>query len=65
MPPFTMHGNEELRPYQVDEQLHLFAAGVPRNMDAGNVLIQHIGSPLEQAVDDVGHCLFVAGNGMS
>ncbi len=61
---FAVHGNHELGTRQMDEQLHLFLAGVTRDVHRGNRLVDHVRAALEQAVDGTVHTLLVAGDGV-
>ena len=60
----AVNRDEVLGAGQVDEQLHLFLAGVTRNVHRGNGLIDHVGAALEEAVDRAVDVLLVARDGV-
>ena len=64
VPQLAMYRNQELRPDEIDHQLHLFLRGVARDVNLGHLVIQHVGPALEKPVDDAVDHLLVAGNGM-
>ena len=59
----TVHGQEVLRVRQGQHKLLFFLAGVARNMGVVHVLVDDLGAQSQQAVDDLGNGLFVAGDG--
>ena len=47
----AVHGHEEFRTYEVVHQLELFAAAVPRYMDALIAPVDHVRAELHEVVD--------------
>ena len=61
---FAVDRQEILGSGQGQHQLLLFLAGVARDVDVVHALIDHLGAQQQQAVDDLGDALFVAGDGV-
>ena len=60
----AVHGQEILGPGQGEHQLLLLLAGVAGNMHIVHALINDLRAQQQQTVDDLGHALLVAGNGV-
>src|SRR5258706_6072441 len=62
MPQRAVNGDEELRPRDVEHQLQLFLAGVPRHMHVSVFQVQDLGTAAIEVVDDVRDSSLVAGD---
>ena len=59
----AVHRQEKLRMRQRQHELLLFLAGMARDVGVVHILVDDFRPEAEQAVDDLGHGLFVAGDG--
>ena len=61
----AVHGQEILGSGQGEHQLLLLLAGVAGNVDIVHAFVDDLRAQQQQAVDDLGHALLVAGDGLS
>ena len=61
---FAVDGQEILGSGQGEHQLLLFLTGVAGDVDVVHALIDDLCAQQEQTVDDLGHALLVAGDGL-
>ena len=62
MPQRAVHGDEELRPRDVEHQLQLFLAGVAGDVDVRLLVMHDLGAAAIEVVDHVRDRALVAGN---
>ncbi len=60
MAQFTMNRYEVLRLYDLEEKLHLLLAGMTRDVDRSDRIINHFSAALKQTVDGAMYHLLVA-----
>ena len=61
---FAVHGQEVLGLGQGEHQLLLLLTGVTGNVHIVHALVDDLCAQQQQTVDDLGHALFVAGDGV-